>query len=98
MTFPGVRSKSMILLLLIYCIFLPPLFVSGFLWSLTSYAVLSVISSYAINFLRKREAVVPLSLSFCSHVLVSVLRLPHGAVCWSAVCECDIVWSYTLRF
>ena len=60
MTLPGVRSKAMILLLLIYCIFLPPLFVRGFLLSLTSYAVLSVISSYAINFLRKREADVPL--------------------------------------
>ena len=26
------------------------------------------------------------------------LTLPHGAVGWSAVCECGISWSYSLFF
>ena len=26
------------------------------------------------------------------------VTLPHGAVGWSAVCECGISWSYSLTF
>ena len=25
------------------------------------------------------------------------VALPHGAVCWSAVCDCGISWSYFLQ-
>ena len=33
----------------------------------------------------------------CCGCLYTV-SLPHGAVCWSAVCDCGIYWSYSLTF
>ena len=44
-------------------------------WSLFGYAVLSVLSSFAIISLRKRELVAILSLYYWGHVTVSVLCL-----------------------
>ena len=26
------------------------------------------------------------------------MPLPHGAVGWSAMCDCDVSWSYSLAF
>ena len=26
------------------------------------------------------------------------VAFPHGVVCWSAVCDCGISWSYSLAF
>ena len=59
-------------------------------WSLFSYAVLSVLSSFAIISLRKRELVALLWLSFWCHAAVSEhsVSLLCCAVGWSAVCDC----------
>ena len=52
------------------------------------YALLYVHSSFAIILTRKRELVALLLLSFGCLVIVNVLC--HGAVGWSAVCDCGI--------
>ena len=54
-------------------------------------ALLCVLSSFATILIGKREPVALLCLS--SWCLVSVIvsvALPHGAVGWSAVCDCGI--------
>ena len=56
-----VRSKVVVPLLLIYGSFVSHCFV--FLWSLLCYVVLSILSSFAIIALRKRELVALLKLS-----------------------------------
>ena len=56
-------------------------------WSLFWYAFLYVLSSFAIPLTRKRELVALLLLSFGCKCPVA---LPHGAVGWSAVCDCGI--------
>ena len=61
------------------------------------YALLFVLSSFAIIFKRKREsccfAFIVLRMScYCK----SFVTLPHGAVGWSALCDCGISWSYSL--
>ena len=54
--------------------------------SLFWYASLYVLSSFAITLMRKRE-----SWLLCFYCLLDVLSvLPHGAVGWSAVCDCGI--------
>ena len=55
--FAAVRSTVVVLLLLVHCLLLPILFAFFCVWSLFCYAVLSVFSSFAIIFLRKRELV-----------------------------------------
>ena len=47
-----------------------------------------MLSSFAINLKRKRELVALLLLPHICLVTVSVLWPPHGAVDWSAVCDC----------
>ena len=67
-----------------------PLFVGLLYWSLFWYALLYVISSYAIILTRKGELV---ALLYCLLDLLShkyPVALPHGAVGWSAVCDCGI--------
>ena len=64
------------------------------------YAVLSVLSSFAIISLAEEErascfTVIVLFLSCDCKCSVS---LPHGAAGWSAVCDCGISWSYSLTF
>ena len=68
-------------------------------WSLFCYAVLNFLSSFAVTMYLIGEVragcftlIVFLLLCGC---LCSV-SLPHGAVGWSAVCECGISWSYLL--
>ena len=49
-------------------------------------ALLCVLSSFAIILMGKRELFALLCLSsWCL-----LVALPHGAVGWSAVCDCDI--------
>ena len=50
-------------------------------------AVLGALSSLAIIMLRKRELASSLKL-FCG--CQCFVSLPHGAVGWSAVCDCGI--------
>ena len=59
------------------------------IWSLFSYAVLSVLSIYAITLMRKRELVVFLmscDLMFCAGLFLTVQ-------CVGLQCYCGISWS-----
>ena len=62
-------------MLLIYCFMYLPLFVGVLCWSLFWYALLYVLSSFAIILKRKRELIEMLLLSFGCPVTVNVLRL-----------------------
>ena len=66
------------------------LFVEVLCLSLFWYALLCVLSSFAIILKRKRELVVLLLLSYLCLVLKCPVALPHGAVDWSAACDCVI--------
>ena len=60
-------------------------------WSLFWYALLYVLSSFAIILSRKRELVALFLLSFwMSCYCKCPVALPHGAVGLSAVCGCGI--------
>ena len=59
-----VRSKAVVLLLLIYCFMYIPLFVGVPCLSLLWYTLLCVLSSFAIILKRKRELFVLLLLSY----------------------------------
>ena len=56
--------------------------------SLFCYALLCVHSRFAIVLKRKGKLVALLLLSYICIVTLNVL--PHGAVGWSAVCDCGI--------
>ena len=60
--------------------------------SLFGYALLCVHTSFAIILKRKRKLAALLLLSYRYIVTINVLyiALPHGAVLWSAVCDCGI--------
>ena len=58
-----------------------------FVW----YALLCVLTSFAIFLKRKKELVALILLSY--ECLVTV-ALPDGAVGWSAVCDCGISRAY----
>ena len=81
----AVRSKVVVLLMLIYCLMYFPLFVGVLCLSLFCYALPCVHSSFAIE-----------SWLLCYHCLTDVLfykcsvTLPHGAMGCSAVCDCGI--------
>ena len=72
--FAAVRSKAVFLLLLIYCFMYLPLFVGVLCWSLFWYALLYVLSSFAIILTKKRELVTLFLLSFGCLVTVNVLK------------------------
>ena len=69
-----------------------PLFVGVPCLSLFCYALLCVHSSFAIILKRKKKLVTLLLLSyrymFCYYKCS--VALPHGAVGWSAVCDCGM--------
>ena len=69
----AVCSKAMVLLLLIYCFMYLPLFVGVLCWSLFWYALLYVLSSFAIILTRKRKLVALLVLHVGCLVTVNVL-------------------------
>ena len=74
------------MLLLIYCLVYLPLFVGVLCLFLSWYALLCVHYIFAIILKMKRKLVALLLLSyykFCA-------TLSHGAVGWSAVCDCGI--------
>ena len=77
-------------LLLLICLVCFPLSVGVPCLSLFCCALLCVLSSFAIILKRKRELVALLLLSYGCLVTVNVLSLHHGAVGWSAVCDCGI--------
>ena len=45
---------------------------------------------------KKRATCFTLTVFLVSYDCLWSLALPHGAVGWAAVCECDISWSYSL--
>ena len=83
------RSKAVFLLLMIYYFMYTPSFVEALCWSLFRYALLNVLSNFAIILTRKREPgcfafIVFLMFCYCK----CPVALPRGAVGWSAVCDC----------
>ena len=77
-------------MLLIYCFMYLQLPMGVQCWSLFWYVFLCVLSSFEIILIKKRE-----SLLLCFNCLSYVLLLlmvcgSHGAVGWSAVCDCGI--------
>ena len=71
----AVRSKAVVLLLLIYCFMYLPLFVGALRWSLFWYSLLYAPSSFVIILTRKKELVALLLLSFRCLVTVNGLWL-----------------------
>ena len=82
-------SKAVVLLLLNYCFMYLPLFVMVLCLFLFWYALLFVLSSFAIILTRKRELVALLLLSFGCLVTVNVLWL-FLMVAWVCL-QCVIV-------
>ena len=74
-----------------------PLLIGVLCWPLFWNALRFVLSSFAIILTRKRELVDLLLLSFWMSCYCKYpVALPHGAVGWSAVCDCGITLSYSL--
>ena len=68
-----------------------PLFVEVLCWSLFLVCITLFLTSLAIILTRKRELVaLLLSFLFISCHCKCPVALPHGAVGWSAVCDCGI--------
>ena len=80
------------MLLLLYCFMYLPLLVGALCWSLFWYALLCVVSSFAIILSRKREKAgcFAFIVSRMSCYCKCLVALPHGVVGWSAVCDCGI--------
>ena len=76
------------------------LFVGVLCLSLFCYALLCAHFSFAIILERKIKLVTLLLLSYRCIVTryKCSVALPHGAVSWSAVCNCGISRSYSLTF
>ena len=89
-------SKAVVLLLLIYHLMYLPLFKGVLCLSLFFYALLCVLSSFAIIWKRKNELVALLIVLRMSCNCKYCVALPNGAVGWSAVCDCGIIGSYSL--
>ena len=81
-----VRSKAVVLLLLIYCLMYVPLFVGALCLSLFCYALLSVHFSFAIILKRKGELVALLLLSYRCLVTVYILWLFLTVPCVGLKC------------
>ena len=84
-----VRSKAVVLLLLIYCLIYFPLFVGVMCLSLFCYALLCVHSSFVIILKRKRKLVVLLLLPYRCIVTINILWL-FLTVPWVSL-QCVIV-------
>ena len=84
-----VRSKAVVLLLLIYCLMYFPLFVGVMCLSLFCYALLCVHSSFVIILKRKRKLVVLLLLPYRCIVTINILWL-FLTVPWVSL-QCVIV-------
>ena len=81
----AVRSKAVVLLLMIYCLMCFPLFVGVLCLCLFCSAIFCVHSSFSIILKRKRKLIALCVLSYrCYYTRYVVLT--HGAVGWSAVC------------
>ena len=70
------------------------LFVGVMCLSLFCYAFLCPSSSGIILTRRNRAGCFVLVVFLMSCGCWCSVALPHDAVCWSAVCDCGIAWSY----
>ena len=87
--------KAVVLLLWIHYLMFPHWVVRLRVWSLFRYALLSVLSCFAIILSRKRDHDSLLSLSSYDWFSVSVL---HGSMGLSEMYNCGTSWSYSLTF
>ena len=78
------------LLLLILCFMYFPLFVGFLCLSLFCYVLLCVHSSFAIVLKRERAGYFAIIVLQMYRYYNCSVALPHGVVCWSAVCDCGI--------
>ena len=93
MAWAAVRSKAVVLLLFsIYCLIYFPLFVVVLCLSLFRYALLCVLSSFAMIFKRKRKLIALLLLSYICIVTVNILWL-FLTVPWFGLQSVIVVFS-----
>ena len=93
----AIRSKAVVLLLLIHCLLVLPLFVGVLCWVLHLLFSTLAPSSFAIILMGMKEVVALLYLSSWCLVAVSVMWLfPNGAMGLCAVSDCGISWSFSL--
>ena len=87
------------MLLLIHCLLFLPLFVGGLCLVLVfffiQYFVLLVLQSPVWEM---RVGCFTLIVFLRSCGCLCSVALPHGTICWSAVCDCGISYSYLLAF
>ena len=88
MALPALRSKAVVLLLLIRCLVCFPLVVGVLCLSFYCCALLCVLSNFAIILKKKRELVALLLLSYGCLVTVNVLG--SSSRCRGLVCDCGI--------
>ena len=98
MAYGAVRSKAVVLLLLIYCLMYFPLFVGVLCLSLFCHALLCVHSSFAIILKRKRMLAALLSLSYgcIATICINVLWL-FLTVCSVSLWYFLIILTYFLK-
>ena len=77
-----------VLLLLIHCLLMFPLFVGFCVWAICCYSILSALSSFAIILQRKRELVVLLYLSSRYFVTVTIMCIFLMVRCVGLQCNC----------
>ena len=95
----AIRLKGVVLLFLIDCLLLPSSFVGLCVWPLFCCVVLSVLSSFAIISLRKRELVALPSLCSCYHVAAGFLCHFLTVPCVGLKCVIfGISWPCLLAF
>ena len=103
--------KMVVLLLLIHCLLLLPLFVCvcvcvwggcldpcSVMQYLVFFLVLQPSRCGRESWLLDLIILTIFKLCSCWHVAISVLSFPQGVVCWSVLCNCGISWSYSLAF
>ena len=82
----AVRSKAVVLLLLLYCFMFLLLFYGVLCW----YALLCVLSSFAIILTRRNAGCFALIVFLLSCCCLCSVALPNCTMSWYAVCDCGI--------
>ena len=82
--------KIILILTMIYCLMYFPLFVGVLYLVLVLLCITLCPSSFAIILKRKRKlvAVIIVKQMYCYYKCA--VAIPHGAVDWSAACDCGI--------
>ena len=86
------KSKAVLLLLLIRCLLLPHCWCGFCVWCLFCYVLLSVLSSFELYHLDREERAGSFTfvVFLIYHDCKCYVALPRGAVGWSAVFDCGI--------